>query len=535
LTVEEFRKVKRGSLVLLVLLMVVLPFALVGDTAGQAADPPCIDRYVLNQPSGSPVYTDLKYIPRGFVDGLDTLDPTWTSETVGDSASYDTWDVLTTTGLNYGSNRTAQSADWVEIELAQQCTVGVIARNGGTQPTCLASGWSSGSTVTVGGVNYTVKTQVLGPGSFDLCGVRQGLGSGGNLNTPLLIFGEADGSAPDGTLTNSNATCDAGLYSATEWHRQIDPATWCYERHHHGVDPENCHPDWNRVFGEPATALGMTEPEGGFKVGVFDNPVDDDWKICYILHQGTAGSGRICEPFHSLALALVYNPTNTIYADTYQMVDFGPMVENDTQADVVHDDCPDQADDGFARAGSNALRQMPDDEGNGGYEPWRPWFQAWTVPGVGTVTVIEGNLVVNPTLPMTGCDDPADCDLIQLYGQDGARAFFQGSDLSFSPESGTPTGYFCITQVIDDDPTVPMTTTTSVLNNPNLPCAAGKVKQFIHASLIGQDIEADANRAFEGVDGGWGLPMVATTGTDEGHTAAREGSIRNQVGTLDVN
>ena len=477
--------------------------------AAHISGPALVRGYLVSPPAGWGTWqtAGTVYRPRQFVPGQTISDPTYPTDTVVDASIYRGFDTLTT--YNVGLQRRLAMDGWMTVRLDRPATVVVVWRGGNPRAACF-TGWDAGQPVAITrhGRTRTHPTFVrVVTDTLAVCGVNTGAGDVGVRDTPVLLFGEADGSPtldPPGGIA-PNRTCPASLVDTAGWTPQIDPTYWCYTRADHGSNPNTCYPGYDPQYGVAARAMGMNEPYPGFKTLVFD-AVDGRTRWCLTVHMGTTGMGRICEPIHSATITAIDRATGAVLADVHLLLDFGPSVHNDSGRTLTPSACPDQGQDAIDRGVQpGARRRIPIVGATQGYEPWTPWLAharqfAWAGP-----------FTLNTYDAKTSCDSLG-CTSLVPSGGSGSLIYFQGSTFGFAYPAGTalPTGTFC----------------TDPMGRNVVACgSAGAVAQYVSPALVGRTVRTGANRA-QDVDG-FGAAYVADGGLGRAVVAsAREGSIR---------
>ena len=122
------------------------------------------------------------------------------------------------------------------------------------------------------------------------------------------------------------------------WHPNPDPEFGCFYGHEHGDPPPQAAPDFPfgyiAILDDPSTMEAVAH--GGFKVfshlrnqrsGIGspeEIPVAPDWDQAILVHQGTAGAGRLMMPMHSFAYWTQHPDGRETYVTA--MADTGVMV-----------------------------------------------------------------------------------------------------------------------------------------------------------------------------------------------------------------
>jgi hypothetical protein len=470
-------------------------------TATPTPGPVPVDRvlvrwYKITQ-SGNVDYAQTAYRPRQFVAGL--APPS--GYTLTDPGPYGGFDALYPSHVHIG----AATADWLTIGLNRPSRVGLVLF--GPVP-AFAAGWAAGQSVHVRNPNGTVQPRPTvwidtptGVGHV-LGGHRHGVGGTGPVYWVLLA--EAGGLPSGDPMPGQAPNAPCGVHP-TGWHHQIDPISWCYHGHEHGTDPASLGLSWMPTFGRASAAAGMVEGNVGFKeFGWVQNGVR--WMIG--MHQGTAGSARLCVRHHEIAVAAWDDASGALLCDLRFMADFGRAVSNQfIQSCVYHASCPDAC----TAPGSNGTRQIPViADGITGYEPWR------IHNGDGALLGLVNIFLFNTIDTVKICDERGDgissfCDLVPgtINGATGTQRFYQG--LNFGLLNPPLVGEFW---------TDPFAT---VYRNPTDPDA---VRQYIAPGVT--DLRIATNKVFD-MDG-FGRRCTPSEGDLPAQPTAREGSIAPGVG-----
>jgi hypothetical protein len=429
-----------------------------------------LTRYAIAH-DGDVDYDNTSYRPRAWKVGATVPDLTWGTGTVtnaGPYAGYDLW-----YGPNASGIRANGNADWLTVTLNRPGRLVVVWRNGGNFPACF-SNWTAGADVVVSGDTYRTKTKDVPAGDVTLCGPTAGIGGVHDLYWVLLAEKGGAPSADPRPGVLPNQVCPSGYFNETDWHPSIDPVTWCYAGHEHGVNPAVCDPSWSPHLTTAATAMGMTEAHPGFKVMAWVGSDGTCWSVT--IHQGTGGTGRLCLRHHTVGLAIWDRPGGTKLADIQFMADFGKAIDNETKALIGPTACtPDPPGNGFGNRQISTIAT-----GGIGYEPW-------TLDSSHTVFGLSGDFNLNTFDVVTKCDVVSPCTLVPT-GDSGSKHQFQGAFFGF--DGSGPSGSFC----------------TDPMGMKVVACGTvGAISQYIAPGL---SIQVGHNKIIDYY--GWGLPGVPT-------------------------
>lgn len=391
--------------------------------------------YDIHLPNAGVDWSTVAYRPRQFANGLAIADPTRSTLKVDGANDYAGWDFFS--AYNWSVHRVATAGDWLELQLNRAATLAVVWRGGLAVPAWLA-GWDKGPDVSVADTLFPTYRKRFQSGRVDLGAVYDPGAQPGNVtrDTYWVLLAEDNGTpSPEPPIPagrerpRPNETCPSWVHDQyvaagpdgkayPTWHHQIDPVYWCYHRHEHGSDPQHFAPNHAPLFGYAAAAHGMNEAHEGFKTYVFGDGRSNRWMVTH--HFGTAGLARVCNRFHTVAIAVRRASDNLLLADLHLMADFGRAVVNATQAPLTPPNCPNQAAEALA-AGSTGSRQLPVQAGGPVfYEPWR--FDAR-----GNVLGLTGTLTFNTPDGVVICNAAA-CDQPVATGQSGSARFLTPND-----------------------------------------------------------------------------------------------------------